>query len=68
MASSFASYNGEIIRPEDMAMMKQTLDDWCLEKGIDPTGPRATHVASVLITQFQSGKKSPDQLIAALRQ
>lgn len=68
MASSFATYNGDIIRPEDMAMMAQTLNDWCLEKGIDPKGPRATHVASVLISQFQSGKKSPELLIAALRQ
>jgi len=67
MASSFASYNGDIIRPEDMAMMTQALNDWCTEQGIDPKGPRATHVASVLITQFQSGKKSPDLLIAALR-
>jgi hypothetical protein len=67
MASRFASYSGDIIRPEDMAMMTQALNSWCVEKGIDPKGPRATHVASVLITEFQNGKKSPELLIAALR-
>lgn len=59
-------YIGNVIRPHEIAMLKQTLHEWCAEYGIDPTGPRATHVASVMLTKFQGGSKTPRDLKASL--
>jgi hypothetical protein len=58
---------GNVIRPDEVAMLQQTLREWCAENGVDPSSPRATHVAGVMITKFHSGQKTPDAIKAALR-
>ena len=59
-------YVGNVIRPDEIAMLQQTLQEWCEEHGIDPKGPRATHVAGVMLTKFHGGLKTPQDLKASL--
>lgn len=63
------SYNFQShpLAPEDLEMLRDTLNKWCREERIDINDPRAEEAAVELIDWFQFGLHFPDQLIEMLR-
>jgi len=53
-------------RPQDLAMMKQVLEDYCLEQKIAKSGLLREAIAERIFMLFESGNKSPEAIMAAL--
>jgi hypothetical protein len=53
--------------PEDLDVLRSTLDMWCTEKRLDIKSPEAQFAASAALDLYQSGHDSGEKLLMALR-
>ncbi|PST20928.1 hypothetical protein C7U61_06400 [Rhizobium sp. JAB6] len=56
-----------VFLPEDVTVLRNALDGWCLEKRIDIKSAEAQFAATAAIGLFQSGYNTSEKLLAALR-
>jgi hypothetical protein len=55
------------VNPEQLAMMTRVLDDFCRERGIADASQEREDTARLIITLFQHGCQTADELSAALQ-
>ncbi|TXI00860.1 MAG: hypothetical protein E6Q76_17845 [Rhizobium sp.] len=58
---------GSVFSPEDVTVLRDALDEWCLEKRIDIRSTEAQFAATAALGLFQSGHNTSEKLLAALR-
>lgn len=59
-------FSNSAARPRDLAMMRQVLDEYCLEQKIAKGGLLREAIAERIVMLFESGLKDPDAIKAAL--
>ncbi len=57
-----------VFSPEDVTVLRDALDRWCLEKRIDIKSAEAQFAATAAIGLFQSGYNTSEKLLEALRE
>ncbi|MBN8951142.1 MULTISPECIES: hypothetical protein [unclassified Rhizobium] len=57
-----------VFSPEDVIVLRNALDGWCLEKRIDIKSTEAQFAATAAIGLFQSGYNTSEKLLEALRE
>lgn len=62
----FATGNA-VFSPEDVMVLRDALDEWCLEKRIDIGSTEAQFAATAALGLFKSGHNTSAKLLAALR-
>lgn len=63
----FATGN-TVFSPEDVVVLRDALDEWCLEKRIDIKSAEAQFAATAALGLFQSGYNTSEKLLEALRE
>ncbi len=58
---------GSAFQPEDLDILRNALDAWCVEKRVDISSSQAHHAASAALDLYQSGHTDADKLLSALR-
>ncbi|MBX5159208.1 MULTISPECIES: hypothetical protein [unclassified Rhizobium] len=55
------------LQPDDVAMLKAVLRQWCQEKSYDIGSPAAQHVARELVSWFECGIRDQQKLSGLMR-
>jgi hypothetical protein len=55
------------LQPDDVAMLKAVLRQWCQEKSCDIGSPAAQHVARELVSWFECGIRNQHKLSGLMR-
>ncbi|WP_037080636.1 hypothetical protein [Rhizobium sp. CCGE 510] len=55
------------LQPDDVAMLKAVLRQWCQEKSYDIGSPAAQHVARELVSWFECGIRNQQKLSCLMR-
>ncbi|MBP2449238.1 hypothetical protein [Rhizobium leguminosarum] len=55
------------LQPDDVAMLKAVLRQWCQEKSCDICSPAAQHVARELVSWFECGIRNQHKLSGLMR-
>ncbi|KPH04865.1 hypothetical protein CO657_32895 (plasmid) [Rhizobium acidisoli] len=55
------------LQPDDVAMLKTVLRQWCQEKSCDICSPAAQHVARELVSWFECGIRDQHKLSGLMR-
>jgi len=55
------------LQPDDVAMLKAVLRQWCQEKSCDICSPAAQHVARELVSWFECGIRNEHKLTGLMR-
>ncbi|MDM9620075.1 hypothetical protein A6U87_03965 [Rhizobium sp. AC44/96] len=58
---------GSTFSPEDLDVLRDTLDAWCVENRIDIKSSEAQCAASMALDLYQSGHTDSNRLLIALR-
>jgi nucleoside 2-deoxyribosyltransferase len=54
-----------VFEPEELAVLRETLEQLCLFRGISPQSPEAEYIAQALIAHYTAGLRG-EELIRAL--
>jgi GTP cyclohydrolase I len=54
--------------PEDIGILRDALDHWCVERHVDIKSAEAQFAATAALGLFQSGHDTSEKLLAALRE